>query len=79
MAFCDFCECENCRTGVGPKGLKFQHAPTADGRWICSTCFTYDVCTSGPKRAAEPCEKLDCEHRPRLAGEFQPAKTAVES
>lgn len=43
------------------------HAQTVDGRWICNTCFTYDLCTSGPDRNNDgPCKDKLCRHRPRL-------------
>lgn len=66
MAFCDFCTCGNCEHGAP----WLSHAPTADGRWICDICYRYDVCTS-----TGPCENedgsiIECEHRPKLVGEW---------
>ena len=70
MAFCDFCDCEGCRDGT--PGL--SHAQTEDGRWICDTCYDYEVCidafrAEGVNRM--PCGHQDgdqpCPHRPTLA------------
>lgn len=71
--FCDFCNCRDCLYGDGIHLL--QHAPTADGRWICDVCWCYDVCTAGSHHNG-PCEDargapiVDCPHRPRLTGRF---------
>jgi hypothetical protein len=69
MAFCDFCSCELCQNGA--PGV--DHAQTDHGTWICSTCYTWDVCTSGHDRNLYgPCELPDgsldpnCLHRPKL-------------
>ena len=70
-AFCDFCTCENCRTGkVGNASL--DHAQTEAGTWICDVCFAYDVCTAdGPNRNPNgPCDEERCLHRPRLVTEW---------
>lgn len=70
MAFCDFCTCENCQTGVNGYFDLF-HAQTTDGRWICDICFAYDQCTSGANRNPKgPCKNNECEHRPRLITKF---------
>jgi hypothetical protein len=78
--YCDFCGCEECRTGVGGHpGL--AHAQTEDGRWICNTCWRYDVCVSAKRKAGlfgGPCEDEhggalpDCGHRPPLTTGWQP-------
>lgn len=57
MNFCDFCECDRCKTGImsthdlraeglNVEDIKLQHAPTDDGKWICDVCYMYDQCTS---------------------------------
>jgi hypothetical protein len=69
MAFCDFCDCKNCREGASWLG----HAQTADGRWICDVCYQYDVCVTAKEKLGDrsgPCENFDCEHRPKLATPF---------
>ncbi len=72
MAFCDYCTCEDCRTGwrlglVG-RDAAMLHAQTEAGTWICDVCFTYDLCTAtGPRRNPNgPCDEERCEHRPAL-------------
>ena len=45
MAYCDFCTCGDCRDGAS----WLQHAPTADGRWICDVCWRYDVCVNAKR------------------------------
>lgn len=76
MAFCDFCDCSECKDGSGPRAL---HAPTSDGRWICDVCWKYDVCVREKRKSGivdGPCEDengvtiSDCEHRPKLVGLF---------
>ena len=62
MAFCDFCECEDCINGTDD----LHHAECVDGRWICDTCFLYDCCTNDPIFPRNPCEDKECEHRPKL-------------
>ena len=82
MAFCDFCNttCTMCQ--VGERGA--FHAHTADGKWVCDTCWLYDLCTSDenpygvPRNPSGPCEKGDCPHRPKIDGpwvEWEPAGT----
>ena len=67
MAFCDFCNCDNCRYGAP----WLSHAQTADGRWICNVCYSFDLCTSGPNRNPNgPCEDLECEHRPKIVSDW---------
>lgn len=71
VAFCGFCGCQSCLKGYPRE----EHAPTADGRWICGTCWTYDVCTSTrpgdePNRNG-PCEEPECKHRPKLTGPWE--------
>jgi hypothetical protein len=80
MAYCDFCECPMCQTGDTysgdkpfPKGwvgkviraVNLEHAQLVDGRWICSTCYDYEVCLKELDR--EGCEEFTCKHRPELA------------
>lgn len=66
MSFCDYCTCEDCRTGA--HGLK--HAKTIDGRYICDVCYTYDVCVIAQRKedgyVTGPCEDTNCKHRPKL-------------
>ena len=81
MAFCDFCQCENCQHGTedGKPCHWLSHAPTADGRWICDVCWQYDVCDEhNGKPYYGPCEDehgkpiADCPHRPKLVGPWEP-------
>lgn len=69
MAFCDFCNCQQCQNGYP---YEVWHAPTIDGRWICDVCYRYDLCTAdGPDRNWNgPCEDFDCIHRPKLSGDW---------
>lgn len=62
MAFCDFCECEDCANGTDD----LHHAECIDGRWICDVCFLYDCCTRDPIIRRNPCENHECDHRPKL-------------
>lgn len=67
MAFCDFCPCGDCRNGT----RHLSHANTADGRWICGTCYLYDECVRAQRKAGDsigPCDELDCKHRPTIVG-----------
>jgi hypothetical protein len=82
VAFCDFCDCQDCR--LGRPGL--THAPTKDGRHICDICWRYTVCCAAKRRegvkrgttGAGPCEQevdgkivpTACSHRPELVGPF---------
>jgi hypothetical protein len=78
MAYCDFCSCSMCQTGCSETCLAdgsdvrigefpVLHTQTVDGRWICSTCYTYDCCANAK---SDPCKGLcgekKCEHRPKL-------------
>lgn len=75
--FCDFCDCADCQGGR--EGL--THAATADGRWICDVCYTYDLCTGANKqvpRAPHPCADKNCAHRPRLISAFVPKLFPVD-
>lgn len=82
MAFCDFCTCEACRTGIEPE---LTHAPTEAGRWICDVCDVYEECLRqtgqrgyhpsdhdvdfiGPVSWVGPCNEEHCPHRPKLVG-----------
>ena len=68
MNFCDFCPCEECRTG-GPSWHMLEHALTSDGRWICDVCYLYSVCLKSPERKGKgPCKERDCVHRPKIVG-----------
>ena len=70
--FCDFCDCANCKDGAE----WLSNASTSDGRRICDVCYVYDLCTSnnnpfGAKRNPDgPCTNKDCEHRPKIIGEW---------
>lgn len=68
MAFCDYCDCEECREGTP----YLQHAHVSDacgGGWICEVCFNYSVCLAAPARRGKgPCEDRNCVHRPEIAG-----------
>ena len=67
MAFCDFCTCDDCRDGRP----WLSHAKTEDGRWICDVCYHYEACLQeGYRRGAAPCKDINCEHRPKLVGEW---------
>src|ERR1044072_6348356 len=71
-AFCDYCNCQQCKTGEAPSSLHLHHAPTNDGRWICDVCYLYDVCTTGQMRnPSGPCVNKDCVHRPVLTGDWR--------
>lgn len=78
MAFCDFCDCENCKSGIisydigsGVRELKLYHAKCDDNKWICEVCYLYDLCISGPnKNVDEPCKDKKCSHRPKLISDF---------
>jgi len=54
-----------CQTGNS--GMQLLHAQCEDGRWICDTCYTYELCVDA---GSDPCEGLcgqnKCEHRPKL-------------
>ena len=70
IKFCDFCPCEQCKTGnTGYKSFKVTHAQTEDGRWICDVCYTYEVCLDAQRAegvVTEPCKNKDCKHRPKI-------------
>lgn len=69
MAFCDYCKCEMCCTGVDDLGFKEHHAQTSDDKWICLTCYKYDICTAGENRSwSGPCDEMNCIHRPKIIG-----------
>ena len=40
MAFCDYCDCEDCKYG----NSYLVHAQTVSGKWICDVCYQYEVC-----------------------------------
>lgn len=77
--YCDFCKCHMCQTGevqyyncdgelVNLETIPvLYHAQTVDGKWICETCYTYDLCA---KNNSDPCKGLckeyKCNHRPIL-------------
>lgn len=76
-AFCDYCNCPDCLEGCA-HGM--THARTVDGKWICDVCWRYDVCVNAKRKLNPsqfgPCEDewghaVECEHRPKLAGEWQ--------
>lgn len=65
MAFCDFCDCDDCKNGT----KYLTHAQTSDGKWICDVCYQYDVCVDQKRKNNDysgPCENLDCAHRPKV-------------
>lgn len=70
MNYCDFCTCDDCKFG----SKYASHAQTFDNRWICSTCYNYEVCIDAKRKENAVtrmlCEKKDCEHRPQLKTEF---------
>lgn len=59
--FCSYCNCNNCKYGESRE----YHAFTENDNFICSTCWNYDVCPSGP------CEDFNCSHRPKLKGPWE--------
>lgn len=69
MAFCDYCDCRQCRTGISLMPL--HHAKTVHGDWICEVCYLYDECA---QHGINPCENKDCIHRPRLISDFEKRK-----
>lgn len=71
MAFCEYCPCDDCRKGL--KGM--YHAQTADGRFVCEICFTYDLCENNEGKIIEPCKDSQCEHRPVLVGGWEEFKS----
>lgn len=74
MAFCDFCDCDDCQLGSD----FLYHAQTNIGTWICNVCYAYDVCTSGPNRNSDgPCARKDCVHRPRIINDWLPYAQVV--
>lgn len=69
--YCDYCNCPCCKYGW-EEAVTIRHAPTLGGKYICDVCYEYDLCTSGPNRNPDgPCKDYNCEHRPRLIGEFE--------
>lgn len=51
--------------------MPLWHAQTEDGRWICETCYAYDLCVIAK---SDPCSGLcgenKCGHRPKLISEW---------
>jgi len=81
MAYCSFCTCSGCVTGfmglVSQSNedcgvMDFSHAQCEDGRWICETCYAYEVCLEAG--SADPCDgecaRNECVHRPKLVSEW---------
>jgi len=71
MNFCNYCNCEQCKTGIGLPGL--THAPTDNGHFICDVCYKYDECVRQKRESGTrggPCDNLNCEHRPTIIGEW---------
>lgn len=72
--FCDFCNCSDCQYGGFDTDYVVPpyHAKTEHGTWICHTCYTYDLCTSGPDRNPKgPCDhNEECKHRPKLVTDW---------
>jgi hypothetical protein len=65
--YCDFCDCSDCKNGSD----LLTHAETRDGRWICSTCFHYEICQTFVGFEGNPCPiDVICEHRPTLVSEW---------
>lgn len=65
--FCDYCYCVDCKYGTE----YISHCLTANGTWICDVCYNYDVCTNVYKnKFLGPCEDMNCEHRPKLIGNW---------
>jgi hypothetical protein len=66
MAFCDYCDCEDCKYG----NSYLVHAQTVNGKWICDVCYQYEVCQEFADRKGKgPCldqEWGTCTHRPKL-------------
>ena len=79
-AFCNYCSCEECITGISDYG-GLKHAKTDNDDWICNVCYHYDLCTAdGPNRnISGPCEDLGCEHRPKLTSDWENGKTKVSA
>lgn len=63
MAFCDFCKCEDCQAGTP----YLQHAQCEDGRWICDTCYNYELCIEAVR---DICKEKDCGHRPKIVSDW---------
>lgn len=76
--FCDFCECDACKTGrqeiimesdpntvIGIMPL--YHTQCEDGRWICEICYNYECCVDAKSDPCEgKCGEHKCNHRPKL-------------
>lgn len=61
-----------------PAGIGITHAPTEWGDWICSVCFAYECCVDWQNVLGEdidPCQNVNCGHRPKLIGPFVPLAT----
>ena len=67
MNFRNYCSCSNCKNGI--QGL--FHAKTENEDFICGICWLYDQCTSGKDRVNHPCEDKNCQHRPKIIGEWK--------
>ncbi len=73
--FCDFCDCEDCKTGQQDY---LTHAETDDGKHICNICYRYSVCVHEKRKIGQlggPCEDehdkvYDCGHRPKIVSEW---------
>lgn len=77
--FCDFCECSACVNGES----YLSHSRTIDGKFICDVCYSYDVCVNEKRklvpRAYGPCKEKNCEHRPKLVGEWKKYERSTNS
>lgn len=67
---CEYCDCSDCQNGA----IFLSHAQTIDGKWICDTCWHWDICSDKdlyPERKGKgPCEDQNCLHRPKLATDW---------
>ncbi len=66
MRFCDYCECEMCKTGIDSSVFADYHAQTSDLKFICFTCYKYDLSV----KEDNLCEDMNCEHRPTIIGKW---------
>ena len=69
MNFCNYCSCSDCQYGT----TYLYHAETINGDWICDVCYLYDECVIAKIKLNQftgPCPNKDCEHRPKIIGEW---------
>jgi hypothetical protein len=74
--FCNFCKCRDCVNGTD----YLRHARVKGNKWICDVCWRYDVCVAAKRKEGKPggdrnpCDDMNCKHRPKLIGEWEKKK-----